>query len=127
MRWFESSHPRFICVIAPALRNLLDAFTARDLRRAVECFEGEATYQEARSAPVVGRDAIAAHFAAFASSGADWHFAVDDVRADGDAVRVSYRFMMAKGEGEARRERAGVALVQMSVHGLIAEWREYES
>lgn len=114
--------------MSPALRNLLEAFAARDLRRAADCFQAEATYQEARSAPVVGRAAIAAHFAAFASSGVDWHFAVDDVTVDGDRARVAYRFTMAKGDGSALRERAGVALVHMGgAHGLIAEWREYES
>lgn len=113
--------------MTPALRNLLDAFTARDLRRAADCFEVGATYREARGAAVVGREKIAAHFAAFGASGVDWEFAVDDVIAQGDGARVAYRFTIAKGDGSALRERAGVALVRMGVHGLIAEWREYES
>ena len=111
----------------PALRSLLDAFAARDLNRALACFEEDAFYREASGSVTAGRAAIAARFAAFAAHGRGWEFHVDDVIADGLRACVVYRFALAEGEAAARRERAGVALVHMGVHDLIAEWREYES
>jgi ketosteroid isomerase-like protein len=109
-----------------ALARVLDAFARGDLAAAAAAFAGDATYREARKPAVTGQPAIAAHFARFAAGGTAWQFHADDVIADGDRACVVYRFTASGGEGEARRERAGCALVRLDGRGQIAEWREYE-
>jgi ketosteroid isomerase-like protein len=108
-----------------ALANVLGAFARRDLAGAAAAFAEDGVYREARKPAVRGRAAVAAYFARFAASGAAWEFVVDDVLADGDRACVVYRFA-AGGDGEARRERAGCALVRFDGRGQIAQWREYE-
>jgi ketosteroid isomerase-like protein len=110
---------------ADALATLLDAFERRDLAAAAGCFADDAAYREPRKAPVLGRVAIAAHFARFAAAGRDWRFEVDEVISNGQRACVVYRFA-AGGGGESSRERAGCATVRFDVHGRIAEWREYD-
>lgn len=83
-------------------------------------------YREARREAVHGRAAIAQHFARFTASEVAWQFVVDDVIATPDRACVVYRFILAEGQGEPRRERAGCALVHLDACGQIAEWREYE-
>jgi ketosteroid isomerase-like protein len=109
-----------------ALASVLDAFARGDLAAAAAAFAADATYREAGKPAVRGRDAVAAHFARFAESGAAWRFLVDDVIADGDRACVVYRFAVAGGDGEAWRERAGCALVRFDGRGQITQWREYE-
>ena len=108
-----------------ALGNVLDAFVRRDLAAAAAEFGEHATYREARKPAVHGRAAVAAHFARYAATGAAWEFVVDDVIAEGDRACVVYRFAV-EGDGGARIERAGCALVRLDGRGQIAEWREYE-
>jgi ketosteroid isomerase-like protein len=110
---------------ADALATLLDAFERRDLDAAAGCFAADAAYREPRRAPVLGRAAIAAHFARFAAAGRDWRFEVEEVISNGRRACVVYRYA-AEGGGEAGRERAGCATVRFNEHGRIAEWREYE-
>ncbi|HEV3087758.1 MAG TPA: nuclear transport factor 2 family protein [Candidatus Elarobacter sp.] len=107
------------------LATLLDAFGHRDLAGAVGCFAEDGAYREPRKPALVGRDAIAAHFARFAAAGRDWRFEVDAVISDGRSACVVYRFA-AEGGGDRGRERAGCATVRFDEHGRIAEWREYE-
>ena len=109
-----------------ALASVLDAFARGDLADAAAAFAANATYREAGKPPVRGRQAIAAHFARFADSGAAWQFLVDDVITNGDRACVVYRFAVPEGDGGAWRERAGCALVRFDGRGQIAQWREYE-
>jgi ketosteroid isomerase-like protein len=111
---------------AAGLAAVLAAFARGDLRAAAAGFGEHAVYREARKPALVGRPAIAAHFARFAASGAVWQFHLDDVVADGDRACVVYRFELAEGDGKDWRERAGCALVRLDGRGHITEWREYE-
>jgi ketosteroid isomerase-like protein len=108
------------------LAIVLDAFARGDLAAAAAGFAEHGVYREPRKAAVRGQAAVAAHFARFASSGAAWSFHVDDVIADAERACVAYRFATAGGDGEARLERAGCALVRLDERGHITEWREYE-
>ena len=108
---------------SPSLDALLAAVSAGDLREAAACFAAEGRYQEAAHAPIVGRDAIAAHFARFAAQGRRWRFIVDEVFGEANRACVVYRY--AEGEGAGGRERAGVAIIRLAADGSIAEWREY--
>ncbi len=143
MRWFESIRPRNHRKrrgrrqvplmppppdpLAPALVRVLDAFARRAPAEALGSFTADALYQEARKAPLRGRDAIGAHFARFAAAGRDWRFVLDDVIAQERRACVVYRFALSEGPGEPVRERAGCATVRLDDRGLIAEWREYET
>ena len=109
-----------------ALAAALEAFGRGDLESALPWFSQDSSYREPRKEAVAGRDAIAAHWAAFAASGVRWRFLVDGVIADGERACVIYRFAVAKGEGTAWRERAGCAVISIGAHGLIEEWREYD-
>jgi ketosteroid isomerase-like protein len=111
---------------ASSLNAIVEAFVDNDLARASECFAQDGVYREARREPLHGRASIAQHFARFAASGGAWQFLVDDVIATSDRACVVYRFILAEGQGEPRRERAGCALVHLDACGQIAEWREYE-
>jgi len=113
--------------LAPALARVLDAFARRVPNEALASFATGARYQEARKPALVGRDALAAHFARFAAGGADWSFRVDEVIAQDRRACVIYRFGVSEGQGEPVRERAGCATVRLDDSGLIAEWREYET
>ncbi len=111
---------------ADALVTLLDAYERGDLAAAADCFADDAAYREPRKAPVLGRAAIAAHFARFAAAaGRSWCFEVDEVISNDRSACVVYRYA-AEGGGETRRERAGCATVRFNEHGRITEWREYE-
>jgi ketosteroid isomerase-like protein len=112
--------------VPAALTAVLDAFARGDLAAAAAEFAEHGAYREARKPRVHGRAAVAEHFARFAASGAPWEFLVDDVIAAADRACVVYRFAVAGGQGEARLERAGCALVRFDERGQIAEWREYE-
>ncbi len=112
---------------ADGLATVLDAFARRDLDAAAACFAAGATYREARREPIVGRAAIAAHFARFAAAAPAWRFDAEDVIGGGDRACVVYRFSTPGGAGGPWRERAGCAVVQLDERGEILEWREYEA
>lgn len=112
---------------ADALATVLDAFARRDLGAAAACFATDATYREARREPIVGRAAIAAHFAHFAAGTAAWHFEAGEVIRNGARACVVYRFSASGGEGGPWRERAGCAVVRLDERGEISEWREYQA
>ena len=123
MRWFESSRPS---VMRRTLDAVLDAFERGDLDDALPWFSQTCVYREPRGESIVGRDALAAHWAAFAASGVRWRFSVDRVIAGDDAVCIVHRFAMPEGDGTAWRERAGCAVVRFDARGFIEEWREYD-
>lgn len=108
------------------LTAVLDAFKRGDLAGAAAEFAEDGAYREARKPAVSGRAAVAEHFAHYAASGGTWEFLVDDVIAGGERACVVYRFATPGGQGAARLERAGCALVRFDERGQIVEWREYE-
>ncbi|HYZ15549.1 MAG TPA: nuclear transport factor 2 family protein [Candidatus Acidoferrum sp.] len=108
------------------LKDALDAFSAGNLQDAAGCFSEDAVYRELRRPAMIGRAAIADHFAAFAASGTAWRFVVEEVIIDSDRACVTYLFSVGGGTGQPMRERAGCAIVHLDGRGQIAEWREYE-
>lgn len=111
--------------VRDGLTVLVEAFRRGDLPAAAACFAPDGVYREANGAPILGRDAIALHFARFAAAPIAWDLAVDDVIREGSRASVVYRFRMAKGASEPERERAGCAIVRLDESGQIVEWREY--
>lgn len=107
------------------LQGLIDAWRSGDALRAAAHFIDEAHYGEAGRVPLVGRDALVAHFTRFFRDGPRWRFEVDDVIVDEDRACVVYRFAI-EGSGGVWRERAGCAIVKFDSYGAIAAWREYE-
>lgn len=106
------------------LESLFGAWRSGDALRAVAHFSIDGIYREAGTDPVVGRDAIAAHFTRFFRDGPPWRFTPDEVIVEGNRAAVPYRFSL-EGRGSVWRERNGCALVTFA-DGVIAEWREYE-
>lgn len=106
------------------LDDLFAAWRRGDALRSAARFAIDGTYREASRAPIVGRDAIIAHFTKFFRDGPRWEFHVDDVVVEGERAAVKYRFGLHKGDG-TQTEHSGCAFVTF-VDGTIAEWREYE-
>lgn len=107
-----------------ALDSLVAAWRTGDALRAAAHFVSEGSYREARREPIVGRDAIVAHFTRFFRDGPAWRMTVDHIIVDGDSAAVRYRFGLKGIDGEWR-EKEGCAFVTFA-DGTIAEWREYE-
>lgn len=104
------------------IEELVSAWQSNDALRACAFFALDGVYHESGRKPIVGRDAIFAHFQRFFRDGPPWRIEIDDVLAEEHRAAVSYRFAMKT--GDEWQERAGCALVRR-VDGLIAEWREY--
>jgi len=107
------------------LESLIGAWRTGDALRAAAHFTSEGRYGEAGAAPLVGRDALTAHFTRFFRDGPRWRFDVDEVILEGDSACVVYRFAV-EGAGAVWRERAGCAIVAFDESGAITAWREYE-
>jgi predicted SnoaL-like aldol condensation-catalyzing enzyme len=107
------------------LDSLIGAWRTGDALRAAAHFVVDGEYGEAGDEPIVGRDALVAHFTRFFRDGPRWRFDVDDVIVEGDRACVVYRFAV-EGTGAVWRERAGCAIVRFEPSGAIAAWREYE-
>ncbi len=105
------------------LETLFEAWMAHDAARSSACFAPGGTYREADGREVIGRAAIAEHFARFFQSGPPWRFDVDETIIQGEKAAVVYRFSI-KGDGPQWRERAGCAIVRFE-GGLVSLWREY--
>ncbi|GAC1309837.1 MAG: hypothetical protein NVS2B3_08460 [Vulcanimicrobiaceae bacterium] len=106
------------------LHSLFAAWRTGDALRSGAHFAIEATYREARREPIVGRDAIVAHFTKFFRDGPRWEFHVDDTVLEEDRAAIRYRFAVTNIDG-SWLEHPGCAFVLFS-NGTIAEWREYE-
>jgi uncharacterized protein (TIGR02246 family) len=108
-------------------RELLDGLFAAwrdgDALRSAAHFAIDGAYREAGHEPIVGRDAIVAHFTRFFRDGPRFAFEVDETIVEGERAAVRYRFSIA-GPGERWMEKAGCAFVAFS-DGTIREWREY--
>lgn len=110
--------------VSEVLESLFLAWKNGDALRAGAHFALDARYQEARHEPIVGREAIVAHFTAFFRDGPAWRFHVDDVLTGADRAAVRYRFEIAEADG-GWRTRAGCAFATLH-DGTLTEWREYE-
>ncbi len=107
------------------LDGLIAAWRAGDALRAAAHFADDGRYSEAGAEPLVGRDALVAHFTRFFRDGPLWRFEVDDIIIEGSRACVVYRFAI-EGAGAVWRERAGCAVVAFAASGAISAWREYE-
>jgi uncharacterized protein (TIGR02246 family) len=105
------------------LRGVFAAWRDGDALRSAAYFAGDGVYREANREPIVGRDAIVAHFTRFFRDGPPFRFHVDETIVEGDRAAVRYRFEIAT-SGGAWVEKPGCALVAFS-NGTIVEWREY--
>ncbi len=110
--------------VTELLDEVVSAWRANDADRASALFQVDGVYQEAGKEPVVGRDAIRAHFKRFLD-GSPWRFHVDEVISEEGRAAVRYRFEI-RGSGERWRERGGCAIIHR-VGGLIGLWREYQA
>jgi ketosteroid isomerase-like protein len=107
-----------------ALDGLFAAWESGDALRAVAHFAPGSTYREARRDPIVGREAILAHFTRFFRDGPRWRFVPQETTIEGERAAVAYSFGIFE-EGKGWTEHHGCALVHFR-DGAIAEWREYE-
>jgi uncharacterized protein (TIGR02246 family) len=107
-------------------RDLIDelvrAWQAGDARRAAAFFAPLGVYHEPGREPLVGRDAIFAHFARFFRDGPAWRFDIGEVIVDGENAAISYRFEINI-DGTWRRND-GCAFVRCA-EGSVAYWREF--
>jgi limonene-1,2-epoxide hydrolase len=104
------------------IEELVGAWQANDAHRSAAFFAPDAVYHESGREPIVGRDAIFAHFAHFFRDGPAWRFDIDEVIVDGERAAVGYRFGVNR-DG-TWNTRCGCALVRCQ-DSLIAQWREY--
>jgi predicted SnoaL-like aldol condensation-catalyzing enzyme len=107
------------------LQSLIGAWRLGDALRAAAHFAVDGQYGEAGGVPLIGRDALVAHFTRFFRDGPRWRFDVDDVLIDAERACVVYRFAVEGGTADWR-ERAGCAIVTFDSSGALKEWREYE-
>jgi limonene-1,2-epoxide hydrolase len=93
--------------------------------RAVALFAADGVYREARREPIVGRDAIAAHWERYFVQGPRWRIDVGEIIADARGERFAIPYVFAvQGPGESWQDRPGCALVRVR-NNRITEWREY--
>jgi hypothetical protein len=91
---------------------------------AAALFAPDAAYREARSRPVIGRAAIAAHWELFFTQGPPWRIAVGEIFGDARGERYAIPYVFSMEKDGAWQDRPGCALVRVEA-GLIAEWSEY--
>ena len=104
------------------VEELIAAWQANDAHRASAFFAVDGVYHESGRAPIVGRDAVFAHFQRFFRDGPAWRIDVDEILVEGDRAAVTYRFATAA-DG-TWHSRDGCAMVR-TIGGLLALWREY--
>lgn len=108
------------------LRDLIDelvgAWQSGDAHRAAAFFAPDGVYHEARRDPIVGRDAIFAHFARFFRDGPAWRFDIDEVIVEGERAAVTYRF--AVNTDGTWRTSDGCAIVHRAADAVTL-WREF--
>jgi uncharacterized protein (TIGR02246 family) len=106
------------------LGGLFAAWSTGDALRSAAHFCVDGVYREAAREPIVGREAIVAHFTRFFRDGPRFEFIPDDIIVEGDLAAIRYRFATMS-QTAGRVERSGCAFVTLR-DGTIAEWREYE-
>jgi uncharacterized protein (TIGR02246 family) len=107
------------------IASLVQAWRTGDALRAAAHFRPDGGYGEAGTEPLLGREALVAHFTRFFRDGPRWRFDVDAILVEGDRACVVYRFAV-EGAGAVWRERAGCAVVTFDASGAVSAWREYE-
>ncbi len=103
---------------------LFDLWRAGDERASADYFTADGVFHEAKRAPVVGREAIVAHWAPFFHGGPAWRMTVHDLFGGGDRFAVSYTWEIAGADGSWSGS-PGCAIVHVR-DGKIALWREYK-
>ncbi len=102
--------------------ELVGAWQSGDAHRAAAFFAADGVYHESGREPIVGREAILAHFARFFRDGPAWRFDIDEIIVEDERAAVTYRFEINV-SGTWRRND-GCAIVQRA-GSLVALWREY--
>lgn len=93
---------------------MVAAWQSGDALRSSAFFSPEGAFAEAGHEPIVGREAIVAHFAKFFRDGPIFTLVVNDMVVEGNRCAVFYRF----------NQKDGVALVEVT-NGLVSLWREF--
>jgi limonene-1,2-epoxide hydrolase len=111
---------------AADLEALIERWRAGDETAAVAYFASDGVFHEAGREPIVGREAIAAHWAPFFHGGPEWRMTVHEMfgNAGGDRYTVSYTWEIKSADG-AWSGKPGCAIVHLH-DGKIALWREYK-
>ena len=106
------------------IEELVAAWQAGDALRASAFFALDGRYYEAGRAPIVGREAILAHFQRFFRDGPPWRFELETSVIEGERAAIAYRFAVRVTDGTWRATE-GCAIARRE-GGSIAEWREYQ-
>jgi limonene-1,2-epoxide hydrolase len=104
------------------IEELVGAWQSGDAHRAAAFFAPDGVYHESGAEPLVGRDAIFAHFVRFFRDGPAWNFEIEEIIVEGALAAVAYRFGVNR--AGAWNSQSGCALVRCE-DSLIAQWREY--
>lgn len=91
--------------------------------RASAFFAPDGTYQESGRDPIVGREAIVAHFVKFFRDGPPWRFEIDTIVGEGEETAVFYHFDIMKNTQWVKREGCARVLIE---NNLVRLWREYQ-
>ncbi len=106
------------------IAELVAAWQAGDALRASAFFAPDGRFHEAGRDPIVGREAILAHFQRFFRDGPPWRFDASEAIVETDRAALAYRFAVLDAGG-AWRASDGCALARREA-GLLVEWREYQ-
>lgn len=93
---------------------MVAAWQADDALRSSAFFTPDGVFAEAGHEPIIGRDAIVAHFTKFFRDGPIFTLVVNDLIVEGNRCAVFYAF----------NRKNGVALVEVS-NDLVSLWREF--
>jgi limonene-1,2-epoxide hydrolase len=104
------------------ISELVAAWQSGDAHRAAAFFAPDGIYHESGREPLVGREAIFAHFARFFRDGPAWRFDIDETIVEGDRAAITYRF--AINTDGTWRSNDGCAIVHRT-DGLVTLWREF--
>ena len=104
--------------------RLFDCWRAGDEVASAAYFTADGAFHEAKREPVVGPEAIAAHWAPFFHGGPEWRMIVHDLFGAGERFAVAYTWEIKTKDG-AWNGSPGCAIVHVR-DGKIALWREYK-
>jgi limonene-1,2-epoxide hydrolase len=104
------------------IEELVGAWQSGDAHRAAAFFAPDGVYHESGAEPIVGRDAIFAHFARFFRDGPAWRFDIEEIIVESERAAVAYRFGVNR-DG-AWNSQNGCAIVRCEGN-LITQWREF--
>ena len=98
------------------------AWQSGDALRASAFFTPDGVFSEAAHDPVVGRDAIVAHFTKFFRDGPAFRLIVTDTICEAHRCAVFYTFELYRDEAWVKKD--GIALVHVE-NGLVGLWKEF--